>query len=495
MKRALYRWWLVVMVVVSVGCHPATGRAWTLWAEWVHLPRRARMSFNVRRHAERQAKGQARWARRQRRELRATRRRLRRCLQREVMKLVGNGHPAVAEPRRPVRLSPEAVQPPVVPLSDGGAGQPPAAPTVEAPPTPLPPDPLADLRAARGWIDHMDERQLWAILVRLRWPNGAQCPHCGEKDPHYLKPIDPDYRGGLGRWQCRVCALAGDPGQAGTFTPLTGTLLDGLRLDIRSLWMVVEALANGQASVRTAREAQVNRHSTDRVFRLLRAALYASRSTDLLVLNPDDVAECDEVYITAGLKGHAGGLALERAPRERGLKRRGRGTWESDRLPVFGLLCRGGQVRLFVLCNVQTETIRPIVHQMVARGAMVYTDSYAIYHFLERDGYRHQSVNHGAGEYALDLDGDGQCEVHCNTMECTWSWLRPMVRTYRGISKVYLPLYVAHFEFLFNHRHDNHWNRTLDVLQVMFQVDPAKVTDWSDRVDGAAFAEVCPVAG
>jgi transposase len=144
---------------------------------------------------------------------------------------------------------------------------------------------------------------------------------------------------------------------------------------------------------------------------------------------------------------------------------------------------------------VQTETIRPIVPQMVRRGAKVYTDSYAIYHFLDREGYQHQTVNHGAGEYALDSDGDGQCEVHCNTMECTWSWLRPMVRTYRGISKVYLPLYVAHFEFLFNRRHENHWNRTLDVLQMAFHANAAQVADWLDCVDGADFAEVCPVAG
>ena len=85
-------------------------------------------------------------------------------------------------------------------------------------------------------------------------------------------------------------------------------------------------------------------------------------------------------------------------------------------MPVFGLLCRGGQVRLFVLRNVQTETIQPIVYQMVERGARVYTDSYCIYHFLSRDGYQHKAVNHGAGEYALDLDGDGKCEIHCNTM-------------------------------------------------------------------------------
>jgi len=150
---------------------------------------------------------------------------------------------------------------------------------------------------------------------------------------------------------------------------------------------------------------------------------------------------------------------------------------------------------LFVLRNVQTATIRPIVEQMVQRGARVYTDGYSIYHFLSREGYQHRVVNHGAGEYALDLDGDGICEVHCNTMECTWSWLRQMIRTYRGVSKVYLPLYVAQFEFLFNRRHENRWNRTLDVLQAAFQVEAASAAHLLACVSSAQFAEVCPVAG
>jgi transposase len=361
--------------------------------------------------------------------------------------------------------------------------------------TPSELDPLADLRQGRGWIDHMDERELWEMLIRIRWPQGPQCPYCGERDPQYLKLIDAGYRGGLGRWGCQVCAKAGDPGEGGTFTPLTGTLLDGMRIDVRTLWLIVELFADGKASVETASEARVNRHTTDRLFRLLRAAIYQTRSLEPMVLAAEDVGEMDEVYLTAGLKGQAGGLQLEREARRRGLKRRGRGDWDSDRLPVFGLLCRGGQVRLFVLRNVQTETIQPIVYQMVERGARVYTDGYCIYHFLSRDGYQHMTVNHSAGEYALDLDGDGQCEVHCNTMECTWSWLRQMIRTYRGVSKVYLPLYIAQFEFLFNRRHENRWNRTLDVLQTAFQVDPASAADLLARVQSAQFAEVCPVAG
>ena len=357
------------------------------------------------------------------------------------------------------------------------------------------PDPLAKLRQKRGMVDLVSERELWAMLIRVRWPYGPECPHCGEQEAQYLEVLDEGYRSGLGRWRCRICAEAGDPGEGGTFTPLTGTLLDGMRIDVRTLWLMVEMFATGKASVETSKEAGVNRHTSDRLFRLFRAAIYQSRSTEPIALDPEDVVEMDEVYITAGLKGRAGGLVLERDPRKRGLKRRGRGDWKSDRLPVFGLLCRGGQVRLFVLRNVQTDTIRPIVQQMVKRGAQVYTDGYCIYHFLSREGYQHQVVNHGAGEYALDLDGDGRCEVHCNTVECTWSWLRQMVRTYRGVSKVYLPLYVAQFEYLYNRRHHSRWNRTIDLLQTIFQVDAASTADLLEQVNTAQFAEVCPVAG
>jgi hypothetical protein len=44
-----------------------------------------------------------------------------------------------------------------------------------------------------------------------------------------------------------------------------------MRVDIHTLWLLVEAFADGKASVETAKEAQVNRHTSDRYFRLLRA--------------------------------------------------------------------------------------------------------------------------------------------------------------------------------------------------------------------------------
>jgi transposase-like protein len=376
---------------------------------------------------------------------------------------------------RPMAASGPAAQLPMPPASPA---QGPAADT--------PPEPPGSLRLLRSWIDVVPKEMLWEHLRCARWPKGVQCPHCGEQDPQYVRVIDAHYRdGGMQRYRCQLCTEAGDPGEGGTFTDLSGTLFEGQHLDIRSFWLVVEHFVSGIASVQTADDVQVNRHTTDRLFRLFRGAIFEAHAAEMLVLDPDSITEMDEVYVTAGLKGHAGRSALERPARKRGLKRCGRGDWESDRIPVFGLLQRQGEVRLFVLPNVQTETIRPIIERMVCRGAKVYTDSYSIYNFLRRAGYRHETVNHGAGEYARG-------EVHCNTMECTWSWLRQDVRTYRGVSKIYLPLYVAQFEFFHNRRHQSPMGRAADLLQVAFAADAEFLRL---RVEDADFAEVCPMPG
>lgn len=132
--------------------------------------------------------------------------------------------------------------------------------------------------------------------------------------------------------------------------------------------------------------------------------------------------------------------------------RRGRGTVREEKCPVLGLAQRGGPVRLTVLPDVRQKTIRPLIEGTVAKLSTLHTDEYDIYARLEQWGYHHKTVNHSLGEYARDQDGDGVHEVHCNTVECVWSLLRPWLRPHRGVSQEKLPFYVGHFEFLHNLR-------------------------------------------
>jgi len=164
--------------------------------------------------------------------------------------------------------------------------------------------------------------------------------------------------------------------------------------------------------------------------------------------------ECDEAYVVAGYKGQP---EVIKSKRRKGRRRRrkgksGRGTMEKEKLPVFGMIQRGGLVVLHLLANVKQKTNEPFIKDTIDPGTLVYTDEYSIYARLERWGYDHKSVNHGRGEYARDEDGDGFCEVHVNTMEGFWSLLRSWLRPHRGISQEKLPLYLGFFEFVHNVR-------------------------------------------
>src|SRR5438309_658841 len=126
-----------------------------------------------------------------------------------------------------------------------------------------------------------------------------------------------------------------------------------------------------------------------------------------------------------------------------------------DDLTGTVLAGRHQPLRVWVLCmlaNVQQVTIRPVIEATVARGALVHTDEYDVYARLEEWGYGHKTVCHARGEYARDDDGDGFCEVHVNTMEGLWSFLRSWLRPHRGVSQEKLPAYLAFFEVVHNAR-------------------------------------------
>jgi transposase len=139
-------------------------------------------------------------------------------------------------------------------------------------------------------------------------------------------------------------------------------------------------------------------------------------------------------------------------PRRRANKAVGHGTWDGDRPPVPGVVGRTGG-RLFLRVG-RRSWAAELVHQTVlprtVPGATVYTDEWAGYQSLSSAGRGHATVNHNAGEWARDDDGDGVREVHCNTLEGIWTGLRNFLRPFRGVNKKYLEQYIKMFEWSYN---------------------------------------------
>ncbi len=116
------------------------------------------------------------------------------------------------------------------------------------------------------------------------------------------------------------------------------------------------------------------------------------------------------------------------------------------------MIQRGGEITIRMPADVKQRAIGPLLKATVAPGATVYTDAYDIYARLSQWGYTHHTACHASGEFARDDDGDGFCEVHVNTPEGFWSWLRSWLRPHRGVSQERLPLDLGFFEFVHNVR-------------------------------------------
>lgn len=166
-----------------------------------------------------------------------------------------------------------------------------------------------------------------------------------------------------------------------------------------------------------------------------------------------DIVESDEAYVTSGKKGE---IFDDRESRVRGLKSRGRGTMAKDRPPILGLVDRlSKKIRLFVCEDVKKKTVEKLIKSCVEKGCEIHTDGYDIYNGLHLLGYTHKLVIHSQGLYAEDQDGDGICEVHCNSVEGLWSMFKQFLRGFRGVNKRKLAGYVRLFEYLYNARVEN----------------------------------------
>ncbi len=138
--------------------------------------------------------------------------------------------------------------------------------------------------------------------------------------------------------------------------------------------------------------------------------------------------ELDETYV--GGKG--------------GYNKRGRGA--ENKTPVFGMVERQGNIVAKVRVDTKRKTLMPIIREHVALGTEMMTDEYLPYRSLTKEGYVHQTVEHGAKEYAR---GD----VHVNTLEGFWSQMkRSLNGTYHAVSPKHLQSYVNEFSYRYNHR-------------------------------------------
>jgi transposase len=64
------------------------------------------------------------------------------------------------------------------------------------------------------------------------------------------------------------------------------------------------------------------------------------------------------------------------------------------KVPVFGLLKRGGKVYTQIIANAKSTTLIPIIEKKVIPDSIVYSDCWKGYNTLDVTDFKHYRINH-----------------------------------------------------------------------------------------------------
>ena len=183
---------------------------------------------------------------------------------------------------------------------------------------------------------------------------------------------------------------------------------------------LIELFISGSTARTAAALVDVNRNTAAYYFHRLRQLIYQAVEDETLFSGEIEV---DESYFGGRRKG-----------------KRGRGA--AGKVPVFGILKRGGKVYTKVIPDVRSTTLMRIMEQKIVPDSIVYTDSLQSYNVLDVSDFHHVRINHS------NLFATGR--NHINGIENFWNQAKRHLRRFNGIPREHFGLFLKECEWRFN---------------------------------------------
>jgi len=261
------------------------------------------------------------------------------------------------------------------------------------------------------------------------WPDGVICPNC-------KRGARITTRKRVGFYRCNACGNF-------DFTVRTGTIFERSKVPLHkwlyAMYLLVTA-RKGISSLQLAKEIGITQKSAWFVLHRLREAC----STPEVIAKLKGIVELDECFI--------GGKEANKHEHKK--LRAGRGP--VGKTAVLGMRERDGRT---LLCPVNERTMQAItarIHGNIELGTQLYTDDGIVFSDLNGLFFKHESVNHSAGEYARGA-------ASTNSIESVWAVLkRGVYGTFHHVSPKHLGRYTDEFAWRLNE--GNVKNHTLERL-------------------------------
>ena len=264
-----------------------------------------------------------------------------------------------------------------------------------------------------------DEAAALAYVEGRLWPQGPNCPHCGNADTAKIGVLG----GKSTRPGVRKCYACRKP-----FSVKVGTIFESSHVPLH-LWLqaihLICASKKGMSSNQLHRVLGITLKSAWFLSHRIRHAMKNMGTTPLG--GEGKQLEADETYISFKA--------------DRPVKR---GT--GHKRVVFSLVERGGEVRSFHIDRTTIADIKPILDKHADKASTLNTDEATFYRNLGSEFAGHEVVRHRAGEYARGDAGT-------NTVEGFYSiFKRGMRGVYQHCGERHLHRYLSEFDFRYNAR-------------------------------------------
>lgn len=283
------------------------------------------------------------------------------------------------------------------------------------------PKPVHQMTVAQFEATFPDEDACRVYLVARRWPKGVCCPRCGN-------PEVTELTGGF-LWQCYQCA----PVTSYRFSHIAGTIFENTKKPLREWFRVTHLMLTSKKGISAL---QIQRMMGFGSYETAHSMCHKIRAA---LVEPEvklgGIVEVDEPWVS-------GKDANQHWDKKHHGKTGGAGSGKS---PVIGAVSRKGNVIARALSRVTKDAAERFVREMVSdKVSLLATDENQVYDGLTE--YNRQTVEHQAKRYVVGA-------VHTNTIEGFWSiFKRGIMGSFHKVSTKYMPLYVAEFQFRYNHR-------------------------------------------